>query len=142
MKVERLENLTAKLKAKAAKAAAAGKESVVVGFCTSYALFVHENMTASHKSGKQAKFLEGPARRLVNDGTLAAQIRDNVKAGMGVPDALLVAALTVQREAQKVTPVDTGALRASAFTAKESEAASAIEAAADRAEAIKKGSAG
>ncbi len=35
---------------------------VKVYYTAGYALYVHENLTARHKPGKQAKFLEGPAR--------------------------------------------------------------------------------
>ncbi len=36
--------------------------SVRVGYTANYALYVHENLDARHKPGKQAKFLEGPMR--------------------------------------------------------------------------------
>ena len=40
-----------------------GKNSkVFVGYTAAYAIFVHEDLEASHKPGKTAKFLEGPAR--------------------------------------------------------------------------------
>ncbi len=35
---------------------------VVVFYIASYAVYVHENLDATHKPGKQAKFLEQPAR--------------------------------------------------------------------------------
>jgi len=35
---------------------------VVVSYGAEYAIYVHENVFARHKSGKQAKFLEQPAR--------------------------------------------------------------------------------
>lgn len=35
---------------------------VRVGYDASYAIYVHENLDASHKPGKQAKFLERPLR--------------------------------------------------------------------------------
>ncbi len=35
---------------------------VVVSYGTEYAVFVHEDLEAEHKPGKQAKFLEQPAR--------------------------------------------------------------------------------
>lgn len=35
---------------------------VRVGYEASYAIFVHENLEAAHKPGKQAKFLEHPLR--------------------------------------------------------------------------------
>lgn len=35
---------------------------VIVSFGTNYAIFVHEDLNAKHKPGKQAKFLEQPFR--------------------------------------------------------------------------------
>ena len=37
---------------------------VQVGYTAGYALYVHENLDARHKAGKQAKFLEQPLREL------------------------------------------------------------------------------
>lgn len=37
-------------------------KTVAVGYSASYAIYVHENLDAQHKTGKQAKFLEEPAR--------------------------------------------------------------------------------
>lgn len=36
--------------------------AVIVGYGTDYAVFVHEDLEARHKPGKQAKFLEQPLR--------------------------------------------------------------------------------
>jgi len=36
--------------------------AVAVGYSANYALYVHENLTARHDPGKQAKFLEQPLR--------------------------------------------------------------------------------
>lgn len=45
------------------RASGAGFDVVVtVGYTAAYAVFVHENLEARHKKGKQAKFLEQPAR--------------------------------------------------------------------------------
>ncbi len=38
------------------------RPQVSVGYTVDYAIFVHENLSARHKAGKQAKFLEAPAR--------------------------------------------------------------------------------
>lgn len=38
------------------------KVIVVVGYTAAYAIFVHENLEARHKEGKEAKFLEKPLR--------------------------------------------------------------------------------
>lgn len=35
---------------------------MIVGYGQDYAIYVHENLTARHAKGKQAKFLEEPAR--------------------------------------------------------------------------------
>lgn len=37
---------------------------VIVGYTQEYAIYVHEDLNARHAPGKEAKFLEGPARRL------------------------------------------------------------------------------
>lgn len=86
---------------------------VSVGFTQHYAIYVHENLEAEFKVG-QAKFLEEPARELAPE--LARIVKD--AAGNGVPlgMALYMAGLRLQREAQLRCPVDTGALKNSAFT--------------------------
>ena len=38
------------------------KADVIVGYVAEYAVYVHENMEARHKPGKEAKFLEKPAK--------------------------------------------------------------------------------
>ena len=35
---------------------------VIVGYTQGYAVYVHENLDAQHKEGKQAKYLEAPVR--------------------------------------------------------------------------------
>jgi len=87
--------------------------TVVVGFTQSYALYVHENLEAYHRVGS-AKFLEGAANQL--QSTLRRIIDSVVLQTNDLRKALLTAGLRLQREAQKLTPVDTGALKASAFT--------------------------
>lgn len=77
-----------------------------------------------HKPGKgrywdpqgraQAKFLEAPARMFANAiGTIVATA---YKAGKTLAQSLLLGGLRLQRESQKLVPVDTGNLRASAVT--------------------------
>lgn len=100
-------------KLQADKARSGQGQSVVVGFTAAYALFVHENLEAKHTVG-QAKFLEQPARTLRRE--LAQIISDAVKKGRTLLQGLLLAGLRLQREAQNLAPVDTGALRNSAFT--------------------------
>lgn len=94
-------------------AAAARPVSVSVGYTQHYAIYVHENMEVTHKVG-QAKYLEQPAREL------AQQISQTViqahRRGATFQQALVIGGLFLQRESQKLVPVDTGALKNSAFT--------------------------
>ena len=115
-KLEKLAALQAVLKKK--KAEMLGTSPVVVGFTQSYALIVHENLEAFHPVG-QAKYLEEPARTLQKE--LGDITKSHVVSGGSLQDGLLKAGLRLQREAQELTPVDTGALRASAFTAKQED---------------------
>lgn len=129
-----IRELQAKLRLLEKKAKEASEASVTVGFTQSYGIFVHEDLDAFHKVG-QAKFLEQPARALQKDlGTIVGKI---VGQGKTMEQALLVAGLRLQREAQKLTPVDTGALKASAFTAPTREQDKAAEEAYTRAQAIR-----
>lgn len=112
--VQNIQSVVATLRARAAKYMTEPKVSVSVGYSTSYDLIVHEDLQARHKPGKMAKYLEEPARRL--QPVLAQMIKDGVDRGLTMAQALLMAGLRLQRESQSCVPVDTGALRASAFT--------------------------
>ncbi len=92
--------------------------SVTVGFTQTYALKVHEDMTATHRRG-QAKYLETPYKK--ERRKLGKIVRARLKKPKTAKAKTLLAALKMaghylQRAAQKMTPIDTGALRASAFT--------------------------
>lgn len=91
-------------------------ESVIVGYTANYALYVHENKEAKHTAG-QAKYLEQPARKLGHE--LAVIVRRAMAGGAKLLQALFLAGLRLQRESQKLVPVDTGNLKGSAFTRKE-----------------------
>lgn len=67
------------------------------------------------------KFLEQPAREKRDE--IARMILDGMKNGMTMAQALLRAGLYLQRESQMLVPVDTGNLKASAFTRLSEEAA-------------------
>lgn len=108
--------------------------SVLVGFSQRYAIYVHENMNAHHPVG-QAKFLEQPARELASE--LAGIIKKVYQQTGSIRKGLVVAGLRLQREAQLLTPVDTSALKASAWTALENEAAAAEAAAFSQSEIIR-----
>jgi hypothetical protein len=111
--ISNVDRLIQKLRKRAADARRDGSVSVTVGYTAAYALFVHENTSATHKRG-QAKFLEQPYRTLL--GRFNQIIDDVMKKGGTLADALLRCGLLLQRESQKLCPVLTGALRASAFT--------------------------
>ncbi len=64
----------------------------------------------------QPKFLERPARELSSNGILGGIIVGILRTGRTVAEALLPAGLRLQRESQMLVPIDTGNLRASAFT--------------------------
>lgn len=119
-------------KLKTIRAAAPSRMSVIVGYTANYALYVHENVEMKgrglpRRSGKgnywdppgkgQAKFLEQPARTMAKD--LAKLVEDTFVKTHDMEKSLIVAGLRLQRESQQLVPVDTGALKASAFTKRE-----------------------
>lgn len=113
VQIEGLSNVQRMLARSRRKYAEANTASVTVGFTQTYALIVHEDLNARHDVG-QAKYLEDPLR------TNARQIGETVVAGLALgasfTDALMLGGLLLQGLAQDLTPVDTGALKASAFT--------------------------
>jgi hypothetical protein len=122
MKIEGINSLQAKLAALLKNKENVAPENVVVGYAgVNYAIYVHENLEAAHSPGKQAKFLESPARTLNNTGQLGKIVEKTVAKGGTVQQGLLLAGMAVQRASQKIVPIDTGNLRASAFTALESQ---------------------
>ena len=126
-----LEKVIEQLRARAAKSIKDDNVSVIVGYTAAYALYVHERIEMKwqgeprHKLGKglywdpqgraQAKFLEAPAR-MYNDQI--GEIVRNVlsKPGATLAQALLMGGLYLQRMSMLLVPVDTGNLKASAFT--------------------------
>jgi hypothetical protein len=118
------------------KSAALGSKEVVVvvGFTQSYGIYVHENLGANHPVG-QAKFLEQPAREMAGD--IATVVRTALKRGATLEQSMLLGGLRLQRESQKLVPVDTGALKGSAFTALEDDADAAAEEAFSNSQAIR-----
>ena len=117
-KVEGLKSLKANIAKRLRKATAGtklGKASVVVGYTQQYAIYVHENLEAIHPIGN-AKFLERPFREL--EPKAAGIISQAIHNGASLPDALMLLGLRLQRESQEQVPIDTGALKGSAFTRK------------------------
>ena len=121
-----------KLKRLADTARKEAAPKVIVGYTAAYAIYVHENLEMKlkgkprpKKRGKywdpqgraQAKFLEQPANELQPE--LGRIIETAMRNGATMPQALLMAGLRLQRESQQLVPVDTGNLKASAFTRKE-----------------------
>lgn len=134
-KVERADKVIAALKGLQAKTGPTRRSSVVVGYATKYALYVHENReiwppgmrlegqdrpsgiaTYWSPNGKPGYLLE-PFKQMSPD--LAAIVRTAVIRGSTLPQALLLAGLRLQRESMKMVPVEYGILKNSAFTALE-----------------------
>lgn len=116
VKVLNVGRLNAKLEKLKARVGSGVRVAFVVGYTQAYAVWVHENLNAVHKVG-QAKFLEQPAREKA-DG-IADTVTATMKRGGTLEQGLLVGGLFLQRESQLLVPVDTGALKGSAFTRKE-----------------------
>ncbi len=115
VKIEDVRRLIAKIQGRIARARR-DQGSVVVGYTQDYAVYVHENMGAYHAPPTQAKYLEQPARQLSNMGVLSSIVSTALRAGQTLMMGLLQAGLRIQRESQKIVPVDTAALKNSAFT--------------------------
>ena len=87
--------------------------NVTVGYNAYYAIYVHEDLQKHHPTG-QAKFLEEPARRLAPQ--MARTVSYYLGRGYTLEQAMLIAGLDLQKESQRLVPVDTGFLRDSAYT--------------------------
>ena len=111
--VAKVENVKAVTDALGKRAREAKDVSVLVGYTQNYALFVHEDLEAHHPVG-QAKFLEQPARERGKE--IGRVIREAYRKTRNMAQSLLLGGLFLQRESQKLVPVDTGALKNSAFT--------------------------
>lgn len=120
--------MLAQLRGRAAKAIKDSDCSVAVGYTAAYALYVHENIEMvlagqprptkgnywDPQGRAQAKFLEAPFRD--NASNYARIINNAMKRGNTLAQALVLAGLQLQRDSQLLVPVDTGNLKASAFT--------------------------
>lgn len=134
-KFKNLDKVLAQLQAKGKEFERDAKKKVVIGYTQSYALMVHENTEAQHKKGKQAKYLEDPARRLRKE--LASIVVQVYKQTRSMSKGMLAAALRLLRESQEIVPVDTGALRASGYVAYAQDADTAAQAAQARADSLR-----
>jgi hypothetical protein len=128
--IEGLGNLQNKLQQLAKNAEALQQKSVVVGYTSSYAVPVHENVEMKLKGkprpsgiGKywgprgQPKYLEQPAREM--EPELRRIIEETAQRTGDVLKGLYLAGLKLQGASQKRVPIEYGFLRASAFTAVE-----------------------
>lgn len=132
--LDNFDRLTKVLERLEAESKAKNHVTVQVGFTQRYAILVHEDLEANHPVG-QAKYLEQPAREMQN--ALKVQIIDAVNKGRSLREALIMAGMHLQRASQELAPVDTSALRASAFTAVEEEADRAAQEAFNKSEQIR-----
>lgn len=134
-KVIGIEGVNAKLRKLADRSRQKDAGALVVGFSQSYAIYVHE-VPARHKPGKQWKYLETAVRRLAPE--IPRIVEATYRVTGSIYAGLLKAALRIQAAAQLLTPVDTGALKASAFTAKDPGWQQQAAAARSRAESIRR----
>jgi hypothetical protein len=83
--------------------------SVSVVYTAEYAVYVHEDLTANHPNGGQAKYLEEPARRLQRE--MMDIVRRSVEAKNGLEEGLERAGNFLLDNSRPLVPVDTGELR-------------------------------
>lgn len=116
VQIDGVGRLITKLKAMIAKAK---RENVTyrVGFTASYAIYVHEDMTARHAAGTRAKFLEEPARGKQHE--MRTIVKESMRRGLTLSQAVHAAALYLIGEAMEIVPVKTGNLRGSWFVRRE-----------------------
>lgn len=89
--------------------------SAITGYTAAYAVPVHERPGKPDPETKRGpKYLEGPARE--NAKAIGITVRTAVQKGVSLEKSMVLGLLLLQRESQKVVPVDTGNLRGSAFT--------------------------
>lgn len=129
--IDRIQKMFAKSKRKYGNLS---NPSVTVGYTQHYALLVHEMVGWRHEVG-QAKYLEQPLRTEAKQ--IGHLVTASVAMGATLLDGLIVGGLYLQAAAQDLTPVDTGALKASAFTSPTENVEDAAKAAYERSEKIR-----
>lgn len=122
-----IKNVEAVIRALKDKIGEAENKAVIVGYTAPYALYVHENLEMK-LAGKprpsglgvywgpngQPKFLEQPARE--NGKVYGKIIKQAMKGGATLEQALIMGGLALQRDSQLLVPVEHNNLRGSAFT--------------------------
>jgi hypothetical protein len=88
-----------------------GKKTMTVSvvYTAEYAVYVHEDLTANHPNGGQAKYLEEPARRLQRE--MMDVVKRSVEAKNGLEEGLQRAGDLLLVASRDLVPVDTGNLR-------------------------------
>ena len=106
-----LDKIIAALQARSLK----GKKrlELEVGYSAPHAVYVHEDLSANHPNGGQAKYLEQPARQMRN--RMAGIIRRSVLAKNGLEEGMIRAGQALLAASRPLVPVDTGELRDSGF---------------------------
>ena len=89
--------------------------SVRVGYSAPYAVYVHEDMTANHPNGGQAKYLSTPAASKRVQKQMADAVKRSIKAKNGLEEGLVRAGRILLAASRPLVPVDTGELRDSGF---------------------------
>jgi hypothetical protein len=84
-----------------------------VGYSAPYAIYVHEDLTANHPRGGQAKYLEQPMRTMRRE--LSEIVARSVRAKNGLEEGLQRAGETLLAASRSLVPVDTGFLRDSGY---------------------------
>lgn len=132
-----VQKLLGRLRNEAIAAEIANKEVVTTGYTASYAVYVHEApMTLKGQKRPKPrkglywdpqgratnKFLEKAARENITQvnsiiNTVMSKTSNKNMSGRMI-NAMILGALLIQRRGQKLVPVDTGNLKASAFTRK------------------------
>jgi hypothetical protein len=126
--IENLQKVIAALRDRAARSRKEDNVSVVVGYSASYAIFLHE-MRNPVTLGKNIprpsglgffwgpngapKFLEKPARQFSKE--IGQIVRKALQEKKTMSQALLLGGLKLQRESQKLVPIEYNVLRSSAF---------------------------
>lgn len=84
------------------------KLTFAVTYKAPYATKIHEDLEMPHTNG-QAKYLEQPLRE--NTSKMSAMVKDLMKKGKTLNQALREIGEWLLAESQKLVPVDTGALK-------------------------------
>jgi hypothetical protein len=113
IKIEGVPRLLRTLEGLANRARQDASKRVAVGYAAPYSVFVHEDLTAVHADGTQAKYLESPLRAMHQE--LAGIVAAEMKNGATLVEAERKAAERLLTVSQTLVPVDTGNLKNSGF---------------------------